>query len=319
MRILVTGANGFVAPYVADALRCCHKGEGEIILSGRSSDDASKRMDISLDITDALAVEAAVASTAPTHIIHLAAISSSPDAGSDPDLAWRVNVGGTLAIARSILKSAPNCIMLFASSGQVYGETARLSRPLTEGDVLAPVGDYAATKAAADIAIGAMVSKGLHCIRLRPFNHTGPGQTEDFVLPAFAGQIARIEAGLSPPIIKVGNLDSERDFLDVRDVADVYARATQQAQDIRSGTILNVASGIPYSIGSLLQKLLAMSSSKIVVEQEPGRMRPSDTPRFIGDATLARDLLGWKPLRNVDDILRDILAAARDEATRTKH
>lgn len=311
MRILITGANGFVAPYVADALRQAIGEPVEIVLSGRSDLDADAQGIIPLDITDTAAVETAIAQISPTHVIHLAAVSSPPTAGSDPDLAWRVNVGGTLAIARAILKSAPDCTLLFASSGQVYGETANMNRALTEDDVLAPVGEYAATKAAADIALGAMVSRGLRCIRLRPFNHAGPGQTEDFVLPGFAAQIARIEAGLTAPVIKVGNLDAERDFLDVRDVAEAYARATLRAAEIRPGAILNIASGIPLSIDSLLRNLLAMSDAKIVVEQDPARMRPSETPRFFGDATRARSLLDWTPRRTMDEVLRDILSAAR--------
>lgn len=313
MRILITGANGFVAPYVSNALKPHLKASDDVILTGRASDTTPDDL-VSLDVTDAAAIDSAMSSIVPTHVIHLAAISSVGGAGSDPDLAWRVNVGGTLAIARAILRSAPGCTLIFASSGQVYGETAHLDRALSERDVLAPVGEYAATKAAADLALGSMVGRGLRCVRLRPFNHTGAGQTEDFVLPAFAGQIARIEAGSSPPVMKVGNLDAERDFLDVRDVADVYARVVLQAQDMRPGAILNIASGVPSSIGGLLDRLLAMSSATIRIEQDPDRMRPSDTPRYVGDATLARELLDWKPRRSMDDMLSDVLNAARARA-----
>lgn len=313
MRILITGAGGFVAPYVVDTLRASISEPNKIILSGRCAPGDQARGIVPLDIIDTAAVERTISETRPTHVIHLAAVSSPVNANSDPDLTWRVNVGGTLAIARAILKSAPDCVLLFVSSGHVYGETASLNRALTEVDVLAPLGDYAATKACADIALGALVGKGLRCIRLRPFNHSGRGQTEDFALPGFAAQIARIEAGLAPPVIKVGDLEAERDFLDVRDVADAYCRAVLRAAEMRPGTIFNISSGIPRSVGGLLRRLLAMSDTKIEIEQDPARMRPSDTPRFFGDATRARQLLDWAPRHTIDDLLSDVLSAAREK------
>lgn len=314
MRILITGAGGFVAPYVADALRRVATGPCEIALAGRNAEEAASLGAHVLDIVDAKAVETLIGRIAPTHVIHLAAVSSPPAAGMDPDLAWRVNLGGALNLARAIVKSAPSCVLLFAGSGQVYGKTAQLDRALTENDVLAPMGDYAVTKAAADLALGAMADQRLHCIRFRPFNHTGAGQTEDFVLPSFAAQIARIEAGQAPPVIKVGNLDAERDFLDVRDVADAYARATLRADTLKPGTILNIASGKPRRIGDLLRDMLDMSDIEIAVEQDEARMRPSDTPYFFGDATRARTLLDWTPQRMMSDTLADLLNAARATA-----
>ncbi len=311
MRILITGASGFVAPHLVAALKPRLAAQDEIVLSGREAPGTDMDGFVSLDIADRAAVEAAIARLAPTHIVHLAAISSPPAAGADPDLTWRVNVGGTLAIARALLKFAPDCVLVFAGSGQVYGETANLGRALTEGDVLAPIGEYAVAKAAADLALGSMAKQGLRCVRLRPFNHTGPGQTEEFVLPSFAAQIARIEAGLGENIIRVGNLDVVRDFLDVRDVAEAYAQVVMRANDLPPAAILNIASGERHSISDLLRAMLAMSDSEIRVQQDPARMRPSDIPLFLGDATRARQLLDWQPRRSTEDMLRDLLAFAR--------
>ena len=316
MRILITGAGGFVAPYVTEALRRAAAGACEIVLAAHNAEEAGGLGAEALDIVDARAVEALIGRIAPTHVFHLAALSSPPAADADPDLAWRVNLGGTLNITRAIMKVAPSCVLLFAGSGQVYGKTAQLGRALTENDVLAPVGDYSVTKAAADLALGSMADQGLRCVRFRPFNHTGAGQTEDFVLPSFAAQIARIEAGQAPPVLRVGNLDAERDFLDVRDVADAYARAALRTDTLKPGTILNIASGQPRRIGDLLRKLLDMSDIEIMVEQDEARMRPSDTPRFFGDATRAQTLLDWTPQRSMRDTLADLLDAARVAAKR---
>lgn len=312
MRILITGAAGFVAPYIADALRAVAPDHCEVVLTARKADRTIIPDACNLDIEDADAVRHCIQSVVPTHVIHLAAVSSPPTAGADPDLAWRVNVGGTLNIARAIVDLTPNCTLLFAGSGQVYGETAKLDRAMTEADVLAPVSDYAVTKAAADLALGALATRGLRCVRFRPFNHTGVGQTEDFVLPSFAAQIARIEVGQSPPIIKVGNLDVERDFLDVRDVADAYALAVMRSDGIAPGTILNIASGRPQRIGELLEALLASSAVPITVEQDDTRMRGGETARFFGDASKAMAMLGWTPRRPMDAVVRELLEAARN-------
>lgn len=313
MRIFITGAAGFVAPYIANALRALAPDNCDVVQTVRKTNQTTIPGAYDLDIEDAEAVRRCVQTTRPTHIVHLAAVSSPPTAGADPDLAWRVNVGGTLNIARAILEHQPDCTLLFAGSGQVYGETAKLNRAMTETDVIAPVSDYAVTKAAADLALGSMATNGLRCVRFRPFNHTGVGQTEDFVLPSFAAQIARIEAGMSPPVIRVGNLAVERDFLDVRDVADAYAHAVLRSDDIPSGTILNIASGQPQRIGALLDALLAFSTVPIVVEQDETRMRGGETPRFFGDASRAKTVLDWTPRRPLDTVLQELLQAARDQ------
>ena len=151
------------------------------------------------------------------------------------------------------------------------------------------------TKAAADLALGALATQGLRCVRFRPFNHSGPGQTESFIVPALAAQIARIEAGIQPPVIKVGNLQAERDMLDVRDVVRAYALAIEKSDALASGTILNLASGIPFRMQTILDKLLSFSNADITIETDPERLRPSDIPRFIGVADKAQQLLGWKP------------------------
>ncbi|MDG4876490.1 GDP-mannose 4,6-dehydratase [Mesorhizobium sp. WSM4935] len=315
MRVLLTGANGFVGPYVLDALRrvCGH----DIAVAATSKDGgphpAFGQVEV-LDVTDPAAVQDAVARHRPTHVIHLAALAALETAQADPRNTWRIHVGGALNVANAVLDKAPDCSLIHVGSGLVYGESAKAGQPLDESTLLAPIDDYAVTKAAADLALGALSRQGLRCIRMRPFNHTGPGQTEAFAVPAFAMQIARIEAGLAPPVIRVGNLDARRDFLDVRDVANAYARAVLNSRNLAPNIIFNVASGVPWRVGDILDLLLAQSSAKIVMEQDPLRLRPSDLPCIVGDASRARSLLGWAPEHPFEDTLAAVLEDCRARA-----
>jgi GDP-4-dehydro-6-deoxy-D-mannose reductase len=163
------------------------------------------------------------------------------------------------------------------------------------------------SKAAADLALGALAEEGLRCLRFRPFNHTGPNQSEDFVLPNFAMQIARIKSGKQPALMRVGNLEAERDFLDVRDVAAAYVLAIVKSDKIESGTVLNIASGIPRRIRDVLDEMIRMSGTSVAVESDRGRVRPNDVKRFVGDASRAHRLLGWAPKFSFDQTLGEIL------------
>lgn len=311
-RLLVTGANGFVGRHLGPALRATLGEQFQIHATSRlPGNDPTMGEIATLDVTDAGAVSAAVKQLRPTHVIHLAGLASVGAASANPLAAWQVHVFGTLNVANAILEHAPACVMIAIGTGQVYGASARTGLPLNESTLLAPTNAYEASKAAGDLALGALGAQGLKCIRCRPFNHAGPGQTEAFVLPSFAMQIARIEAGLQPPVLRVGNLDAERDFLDVRDVVNAYTLAVVRSQDVPSGTIMNFASGTAFRIGDLLAQLLTLSTTAIAIEQDPTRMRPSDTPRYVGDAVLARRLLGWEPKYTFDETLVAVLNDAR--------
>ena len=307
-RVLVTGALGFVGPYLVEALRRSYESDIEIVataIDGGRNELLGPVM--ALDITDRAALEAAIAAVNPTHVINLAGIAAPTAANADPEEAWRVNLHGTLNLARVLLKQAPNCWLIHVGSGLAYGESAKIGRALDENALLVPLDEYSATKAAADLALGALTRAGLKCVRLRPFNHTGPGQSEAFVVPAFALQIARIEARLAPPIIRVGNLDAQRDFLDVRDVANAYALVMKNLERLEPGTIMNIASGIPRRIADILAGLIARSRVEISVEQDLLRQRPGDLPIIVGDAGRARDLLHWKPLHSFEDTLTAVM------------
>jgi GDP-4-dehydro-6-deoxy-D-mannose reductase len=231
-----------------------------------------------LDITDAEQARELFFRLQPDICVHLAGIAAVGAARSNPRLAWDVNLQGSLNIAGAILAAAPQCRLVFVSSSECYGESFKPGLKLDETAILAPMNLYAATKASAELALGVLAGEGLRLLRLRPFNHTGPGQTEDFVVPAFAAQIARIEAGLAAPEMAVGALQPERDFLDIRDVCAAYVAAIRHFDDIPNNQVINIASGRPVRIGAMLDMLLAFSSRLIAVRQDPARLRPVEIP-----------------------------------------
>ncbi|WP_135211583.1 GDP-mannose 4,6-dehydratase [Vitreimonas flagellata] len=315
MRVLVTGSSGFVGRYLCEALSAAPS--VEVISTSRADVSGLEPGIVSLDIDNFESVRAALRKYRPSHVVNLAAIASASDARADPDGAWRTHVFGTLNLANAILTDAPQCCLIQVGSGLVYGDADCPQFGYHEGSPLAPADDYAVTKAAADLALGALVRRGLRVLRMRPFNHTGAGQSEAFVVPHFAGQIARIEAGLSEPTMRVGNLLAERDFLDVRDVVSCYVRSIELSDSLDQGAIFNVASGAPRRIGDILDALLEMSEIPVRIEQDPLRVRPDEVMRIVGDASRASTTMGWRPKVAFDDTLADVLASARQKVSRS--
>lgn len=310
-KVLVTGAAGFVGLYAVEALRRLPGTVTVIPTALLACNHPRIGAVAALDVTDKAAVAAIIGDVDPTHVLHLAGLAATAAANAQEALAWQSHLFGTLNLAHAILDRATGCVLVNVGTGQVYGATARSGRVLDETALLAPSSVYELTKAAGDLALGSLIGCGLHSIRLRPFNHTGPGQTGDFAIPSFALQLARIEAGLQLPVLRVGNLEAERDFLDVRDVASAYALAVAKSGEIAPGTILNVASGVPRRMRDVLDALLGLSTVAISVETDLARMRSSETPRYVGDAALARQVLGWSPQIAFETTLADVLDDCR--------
>jgi GDP-4-dehydro-6-deoxy-D-mannose reductase len=318
LKVLVTGGTGFVGGHLITALDKVLTAGSEIVVGAfRQENGWAGNFElptrvpvrvIGLDVTDPARVSDVIRAEQPTHLVHLAAVAAVTAASRDPRFAWNVNLNGTMNIALAVADECPGCRILFSSSSEVYGASFKAGVPLDETALLQPANPYAASKAAADLMLGQMALQGLNVARLRPFNHIGAGQNEQFAIPSFAAQIARIEHGLQEPVIRVGWLDSVRDFLDVGDVADAYVRTIQRADDLPAGCIINLSSGVGRRIGDMLDKLLAMSAVRIELVQDPARFRASDTPLVAGDSSRARDLLGWKPQRNIDDTLHSVLS-----------
>jgi GDP-4-dehydro-6-deoxy-D-mannose reductase len=295
-RILMTGATGFVGPYVWAACAQAFP-EAELIRG-------------SADITDRDAVMAMIGEARPEVVIHLAGIASVPAARSDPDRAFAVNLQGTLNLAYALLETRQDALLINAGSSDCYGTSFRAGVPLDESAALAPLNTYAASKAAADLALGALAAEsGLKAVRFRSFNHTGPGQSPAYVIPAFAAQIADIMAGKQAPVIRVGNLAAERDFLDVRDIAAAFACVIAKRDRLEPGAVFNLASGTPRRVGDILSTLIAASGIHISVETDPERFRPVDIPRAMGDSRKAQTLLGWASSIPFETTLGDVLAS----------
>lgn len=310
--ILVTGSQGFVGGWAVAALRDRFPGASIIGTSLTAGMDDATGL-LALDLRDDASVDAAVAAARPDIVLHLAAISSVAAARDDVAAAFDVNLGGTMRLASAVLRHVPRARFLYVGSSDVYGGTfARWPTALDEDAPLAPLNSYAASKAAADLLVGQMAAADrLRAVRLRPFNHTGPGQDSRFVIPSFAQQLSDIAEGRQPPSIVVGNLEGFREFLDVRDVVRAYAAVAAGDDRLFDGRILNLAGGKPVQIRTILDRLIALSGLSVEVTVDPSRFRP-EAGRFAGgDAGRAFELLGWRPAIALDTTLRDILDQGR--------
>ncbi|MGL4609133.1 MAG: GDP-mannose 4,6-dehydratase [Trueperaceae bacterium] len=298
-KAFITGASGFVGPYLARHLKTLgYQVWGSSLSQTRAEDYES----VILDIQNAEAVKKVVASISPDEIYHLASLSR-PALGLIREY-YDVNLQGTLNVLEAA--KAVNAKTLIVSTAYVYG---RYNTVISETTPLEPVNHYGASKAAADLAAISYALDGLHVVRVRPFNHSGPGQSPDFVLPSLIHQVAKMEAGLSDPVLHVGNLDSVRDFCDVRDIVMAYPLLLQKGQ---SGGVYNLASGRGVSIRELVAEVTRLSSKDIEVVQQASRSRPQDIPYLVGDVRSAKELMGWQTTYTLEKMLQDMMDAEKE-------
>lgn len=313
-RILITGASGFVGRKLAPALMDAFP-DAELALAGSRDTTGTALSGIKV-ITGSLLDPAhldALASTNPDVVVHLAARSSVAGSLSAAFDTTTANLGGTLRLAEVLREKARPRGFVFASSAEVYGYSFN-ECSVKEDAPLRPATAYARSKAACEWALVDMLSDLTHVCNLRLFNHSGPGQDVRFVMPAFAAQIARAEQGLTEPIIRVGNLSAQRDFLHVSDVVTAYVKSVEYVLNQDPGvTTLNIASGRPTSIQSVLDELLKLAKIDMRVEADPLRLRPSEVPIAVGDASLAHERLDWRPRLKLDTLLRDLLEYWRSQ------
>jgi GDP-4-dehydro-6-deoxy-D-mannose reductase len=310
--ILLTGGNGFVGKVLQGMLLEAGWRLTSACGPAPGSDEPAAGC-ITLDVRDADAVALAVKQAQPSHVIHLAAISHIPSSFSNPRLTWQTNVIGSLNLLEAIKQHAPTAFVLFVSSAEVYGDTFKSGLSVAEHCACLPVNPYAASKLAAEVVITQYFRQGIRGAIARPFNHIGRGQSPDFVTASFARQIALIEAGLQSPAIQVGNLDSFRDFLDVRDVCRAYLNLLELSCPPWQSATFNIASGKARSIQEILNQLLEQSHASIHVTQEPLRMRPSDIPYALGNAEHIRHTVGWTAQIPLEDSLSDLLGYWRQQ------
>jgi len=305
-RVLITGITGFAGSHLAEhCLRCGLRVCG-LTRKSRAAENLKRiRHEVELiegDLADEQLVEHMLKEVRPHLIFHLAGQTFYQSQGSQ---LLNTNILGTLNLLEGCAKLMPAPLVHIASSSAVYGGTDRPLEAVTETTPLNPIDAYGLSKATQDLLAGWFHrSHGLPIVRTRAFNHTGPREREEFICSTIAKQIAEIEQGLCPPRISIGNVETERDFSDVRDIVRGYYLALQRGQP---GEIYNLASGQALSIASILQRLMDISDVRAEVVQDPGRMRTSDVPCQIGDYSKAKRQLGWNPEILFDQSLRDLL------------
>jgi GDP-4-dehydro-6-deoxy-D-mannose reductase len=300
--VLVTGANGFVGPWLARAL--ADRGarvHGLGLDGGPATPLASWH---AADLADEAALERAVATVAPRAIVHLAGQSSAGRSFEQPLESFEINALGTWRLLEAARRAAPGARILVIGTGEVYGPQPAGSR-VAESAPFEPVSPYALSKAAAD-AFAEVASRkhGLDVVRVRAFSHIGAGQRPSFVVPSWAQQIAAIERGAAAPVLRVGNLEVVRDISDVADVARAYVALLEAG---RSGAAYNVCRGEGVALSDLARRLVALARVPVGIEPDPARMRPADVPYLVGDpAAIAADT-GWRAEIPLDTTLERVL------------
>jgi GDP-4-dehydro-6-deoxy-D-mannose reductase len=297
MRALVTGAAGFVGPYLVAHLRAC----GDEVV-GESD---------GFDVTDRDQTHTAFAVHGPEVVYHLAAWSDAGASWADPTTCLRVNVEGTA----NVLDAARACAarrVLVVGSAEEYGLVDAGTERVGEDTPLRPVTPYGSSKVAASfLALQAWLGRGLETVRVRPFSHTGAGQSDAFVVPALARRVADAERENSPAIT-VGARDPVRDFSDVRDVVRAYRMLVEHGEP---GKVYNVCRGAGVSIGEIVDRLVARSRHELRIETDPALARPTEVPRLIGDPSKLIHATGWAPEHSLDETLDDVLAHARAQGS----
>ncbi len=313
-RILITGYKGFVAPYLVAECARRYPAARLFGLTHRASQPPLAEQHALLtqtplppvselegDITDGARMREVLRETQPDLIFHLAAASNVAASWRDPADVLRINAGGFIQLAEATraVGCAPRILVI--GSGEQYGLAPAEENPLTEDTLPRPANPYATSKVAQDLyAFQYYKAYNLDTVRVRAFNHFGPGQSPDFVIASFARQIALIEAGQASPMLLVGNLSAERDFLPVGEVTRAYLALAEHGQ---AGEAYNVGSGVARSIKSMLDLLLSLASVSVEIQIDPTRFRPVDTPTLCADTTKLRRDTGWEPVASLEEAL----------------
>jgi GDP-4-dehydro-6-deoxy-D-mannose reductase len=294
MRVLVTGASGFVGSRLLRSLDAAgHDTWGTVL--GQPEAPVGNGNLVELDLRSPEAVAGVVGRIEPEAIVHLAGLSHVGRSWSALADYFQANVLGT----RNLLAAARGARVIVASSAEVYGAVPEDEQPIAESRELAPQSPYALTKAAVEL-----LALPTGAIVVRSFNLVGPGQATEFALPTFAQQLALVRRGRQEPVLAVGNLAARRDFLHVDDALSAYALLLERGEP---GTVYNLGSGTACSIEEALHRLMVLSGVRARVEVVPDRLRPVDIPLLLADCSRLRGL-GWEARRGLDSALGDLWA-----------
>ncbi len=303
----MTGADGFVGRHLVHRLR--HAGH-EVWAGCRPGGEAvawgGGVRSVPLELTDDGSVRAALA-FGPDAVVHLAAIASNREAREDPGQAWEVNAAGTARLAEALgrrREQGGDPLLLAVSTGEVYGIGGPV--PRRETDELCPASPYAASKAAAELAVLEIWRRtGLRALIARPFTHTGPGQQPTFALPGFLARLRAAKAS-GQAVVPTGNLEPVRDLLDVRDVTEAYLALLERGTP---GETYNIARGEGRSLAELFRMLADLVGVRAEPRPDPAFARSRDLPHLVGDSTKLRRATGWTPTLSLDQTLRGLVDA----------
>jgi GDP-4-dehydro-6-deoxy-D-mannose reductase len=293
VKVFVTGATGFVGPHLLAHLRDC----GDEVVDPGDADGG-------FDVLDRAAVDAAIGRARPEVIYHLAARSNVAQSWRDPISVLRVNVEGTQNVLDASRTHRVQRVLVVGSAEE-YGPSPQ---PLREDAPLRPATPYGASKVAASyLALQAFVGGGPETVRVRPFSHTGPGQTVQFLAPALAARIIAAERA-GDDVVKIGATEPVRDLSDVRDVVRAYRLLADKGD---AGEVYNVCRGTGITVGEIAQQLIAAANRPLRLESDPALLRPVEVPYLVGDPTRLREATGWQPAYTVEQTLAAVLADAR--------
>jgi GDP-4-dehydro-6-deoxy-D-mannose reductase len=321
--ILITGASGFVGQHLITSLRQSQPDEALIGTMNRStvtSNDDHLRY-VRIDLCDTALVKALLDEIRPSVIYHLAGQSSPAYSFEAPWETLETNIRSQFNILQGCHELGLTPRILVVTSAEIYGTVQPEELPITEDAPLRPASPYSLSKITQDMmGWQYYLCHQLPVIRARAFNHPGPGQSERFVITAFAMQVARIEAGLQEPIIQVGNLSAQRDFTDVRDVVRAYQLLIERGQ---AGEAYNIASNQAISIAEVLAALLSYSRVAIRTELDVSRLRPADIPCIQGSYAKLNAATGWTPqipfTQSLQAILEDCRQRVQNDIRRSEN
>ncbi len=315
MKVLVTGADGFVGEHlVSDLLAHGYDVTGSALSLPPVRDTLSPQEASSVDwkaadVRDRDALVRLIAAVRPEQIFHLAGFSSGALAREHAAESLNINAGGTVNLfeaVKDLQDGMPEFDprILVMGSADSYGDAARDGGPLSEDLPLRPVSPYGLSKAAQELAAHTYRrAHGLRILVARGFNLVGPGQGPDFVVPDFCSQVSEIASGRGDGVLHVGNLDVERDYTDVRD----GARALRMVMELdRPAAAYNVATGRPLRIGQILDWILDEAGIRPEIRIDGTRLRRNEVPCIQGDSTLLRQDTGWAPERSIEAAVREV-------------
>lgn len=304
-RLFVTGLGGFVGHWLIREFIDAGWAIGGTVHPSEAK--YRRRLEAetnAVDLLDTKKLSRAVVAFKPSHVIHLAALSSVGQSINLEREVYRTNLEGTVSLLESLYGIMLERVLLI-SSADAYGTTAKKSPVLKESDPLRPVSPYGISKAAAEgAALVHYRQHGTPVTIVRAFNHTGPGQRPDFAIPAFASQIALIEAGLKAPVLRVGDLSAKRDLSDVRDIVRGYRLLLAKG---KTGEIYNLGRGSSVALSVLVKQLISMATTRPIIQVDPARLRKSDIPNLKANMRKTTLATGYRSRYSLATTLRDTL------------